>query len=293
MKTKRILSILLTMVLAFGLLVIMSVTAGALAPPASPATTTWDFDSTPADSSGSYGSGSWSWVQSTKTLILTDITFTTSNRFALELPADATIVLNGTNSIASTFSGASSTSGIYTNGNLTINGSGSLSAAGGIVTGGYAAAGIFVATGTLTIESGTVNATGFDAGIDARSGLIINGGTVSATGDYGIVVEQQSSLSLTGGTFTAIGSSRALFSKYTVPYGCKYYVNTTADPNLTERIGNGSTTKISTQKYAKVLYANETPPAVRGILGTSPKWDGAWWHFVLFFIGFGFFWMWF
>jgi len=31
----------------------------------------------------------------------------------------------------------------------------------------------------------------------------------------------------------------------------------------------------------------------KGIFGTNPKWYGAWWHYILFFIGFGFIWMWF
>jgi len=31
----------------------------------------------------------------------------------------------------------------------------------------------------------------------------------------------------------------------------------------------------------------------KGIFGTNPKWYGAWWHYLLFFIGFGFLWMWF
>ena len=31
----------------------------------------------------------------------------------------------------------------------------------------------------------------------------------------------------------------------------------------------------------------------KGIFGTNAKWYGAWWHYVLFFIGFGFIWMWF
>jgi len=28
-----------------------------------------------------------------------------------------------------------------------------------------------------------------------------------------------------------------------------------------------------------------------GIFGTNPRWTGQWWHYVLFFIGFGFIWM--
>ena len=31
----------------------------------------------------------------------------------------------------------------------------------------------------------------------------------------------------------------------------------------------------------------------KGIFGTNARWYGAWWHYVLFFIGFGFIWMWF
>ena len=29
-----------------------------------------------------------------------------------------------------------------------------------------------------------------------------------------------------------------------------------------------------------------------GIFGTNPKWDGAWWHYILFFVLFGWIWMW-
>ena len=32
---------------------------------------------------------------------------------------------------------------------------------------------------------------------------------------------------------------------------------------------------------------------VKGIFGTNSKWYGAWWHYVLFFVAFGFLWMWF
>jgi len=31
----------------------------------------------------------------------------------------------------------------------------------------------------------------------------------------------------------------------------------------------------------------------KGIFGTNPMWNGAWWHYILFFVGFGFIWMWF
>jgi len=39
------------------------------------------------------------------------------------------------------------------------------------------------------------------------------------------------------------------------------------------------------------LYAVWT--AEKGIFGTNAKWNGAWWHYLLFFVGFGFIWMWF
>ena len=39
--------------------------------------------------------------------------------------------------------------------------------------------------------------------------------------------------------------------------------------------------------------ANTQPPATKGIFGTNAKWYGAWWHYLLFFLCFGFIWMWF
>ena len=35
------------------------------------------------------------------------------------------------------------------------------------------------------------------------------------------------------------------------------------------------------------------PPPPKGIFGTNARWTGEWWHYVLFFLGFGFIWMWF
>ena len=42
-----------------------------------------------------------------------------------------------------------------------------------------------------------------------------------------------------------------------------------------------------------VWEENNQPPPQNGIFGTNPRWYGAWWHYILFFIGFGFIWMWF
>jgi len=41
------------------------------------------------------------------------------------------------------------------------------------------------------------------------------------------------------------------------------------------------------------LRENQPPSPVKGIFGTNARWYGAWWHYILFFICFGFIWMWF
>jgi hypothetical protein len=46
---------------------------------------------------------------------------------------------------------------------------------------------------------------------------------------------------------------------------------------------------------ATFLFAEQHEPA-RGIFGTNARWDGQgnhWWHYLLFFLCFGFIWMWF
>jgi Fibronectin type III domain. len=88
--------------------------------------------------------------------------------------------------------------------------------------------------------------------------------TAAASGDstnsnYGIYTGISGSLTINGGTVTAIGNggswSGAFYPNYTVPNGYKYYVNTTTDPSTTELTGNGTTTKVldMTHKYAKIV----------------------------------------
>ena len=290
MKTrKRVLSVLLTLALCLGLLALAPITAHATVPPAAPAATMWDFSSTPPDSSGTYGGGSWSWVQSTKILTLTDLAFTTTAPVTLRMPAGSTIVLNGTNTLTSTFSGANDSYGIYVmSGALTIKGEGSLNAAGG-TTGALGAfsMGIYCGGGNLTIsDSAAVNATGgtgAGTGIGIRvSGIFAINGSAAVTATCGTSAGSSTgintfngSLAISGGTVTATGNSRAIYPNYTVPSGYEYYVNTTTSPSSTKLTGNNSTTIIDSTmyKYAKIVvppptYAVTYSP--NGGTGTAP-----------------------
>jgi len=107
-------------------------------------------------------------VQATKTLTLTNISHSTSVPTALWLPAGATLVLNGANTIASTYIGGSSSNGVYvygeSGGDLIIAGSGSLTAATSPDQENGVGIGIY-GGGSLAINSGTVTAIGPDRGI--------------------------------------------------------------------------------------------------------------------------------
>lgn len=111
---------------------------------------------------------------------------------------DLTIVLEGNNSITS------EVIGIFVVGDLTIRGGGSLTVVGGVPN-----RGIHVVK-DLTIESGTVKASGAVAGIYTQSGNIaISGGTVEATttaiGGGGRGIDANGSVEISGGMVTATG----------------------------------------------------------------------------------------
>ena len=46
----------------------------------------------------------------------------------------------------------------------------------------------------------------------------------------------------------------------------------------------------STKTYTVTVTVARGP--AKGIFGTNAKWNGAWWHYLLFFFCFGFIWMW-
>ena len=74
---------------------------------------------------------------------------------------------------------------------------------------------------------------------------------------------------------------------------------TPTSPTTTTTVPTTSTTTTTTAMTTTTAPTTTTttitqpPPPVTGIFGTNPKWYGAWWHYILFFVGFGFIWMWF
>ena len=204
---KKLFSVLLALLMMAGVVAVAPVTASAAAAVGPSPTTGWSFYSITEDGSGTYGAGSWSWVQATKTLTLNNINYSTTAKDALFLPDASTIELIGENTITSTWSQSSMgkhSFGVHVDsglpvsnayyldygGDLTITGSGSLDARSGTE---QTSAGI--AAGNLTINGSTVTATGGGSamtyspsyGILANKigpyggNFAINGGTVTAT----------------------------------------------------------------------------------------------------------------
>jgi len=131
-----------------------------------------------------------------ETYTLDGATINVSSGPAIRCEGDATIILNGTNTVTASAEGQPAifipegkTLTIQGTGSLTANATGTGSAGiGGGYQGGYSYAGINC--GNIIIESGTITATGNAAGIGGGAygtcgTITINGGTVTATGgDY-------------------------------------------------------------------------------------------------------------
>ncbi len=120
---------------------------------------------------GGEGNGTYTFKKVSNTspqfeLTLSNFNMSTTAAYALKLPADTKIILNGTNTVTSTYSGSSSsiinTAGIYSEGNITFEkgtGAGKLTATGGSVTqndsNSAVSYGIFVDNGSkLTVKNG-------------------------------------------------------------------------------------------------------------------------------------------
>ena len=244
---KKTLSLLLALCMMAGVIALTPVTASAAAPVGPSSTATWDFGTCDANGSGTYNGGSWSWVQSTKTLTLTNISHSTIAATALQLPNGATIVLGGANTITSTYNGNSYTGGIQSMGNLTITGSGILTATGGT----------------------TSSSTQFSVGLTPSSGFAISGGaTVIAAGGtapYSYGVHLMNCPVINDGALIATGDSGANPYVFSVSSGYKYYVNTTTAPSTTELTGNGTTTTVNASyKYVKIANLPPKAPAITG-----------------------------
>jgi len=77
MRTKKFLSVLLTLLMMAGVIAVAPITASAAAPPASGMS--WEFlATTPDETNVAYGGGTYSWVQSTKTLTLNSVSHSTT-----------------------------------------------------------------------------------------------------------------------------------------------------------------------------------------------------------------------
>lgn len=159
------------------------------------------------------------------TLTLDNVLIEVSNGPAIECEGDATIILSGANRVTSSAEGKAAIF-IPEGKTLTIQGTGSLTAEstreggagiGGGYQGGYSYAGINC--GNIVIESGTVTATGEDAGIGSGAHgncgtITINGGTVTATGKCAAGIGSGfngtcGAITINGGTITATGDSNA------------------------------------------------------------------------------------
>ena len=192
----------------------------------------WSFSGVTTSGGGDFGGGSWQWDNTTSTLTLTNIRFTTSNIVALAVPAGTTIELIGTNEMISTHSGVMNHSrGIWSHGNLTFTGSGAITATAGS---DFTSSGIYV-NGNLTIESGTINATS-GAGSSRSEGIIANGSIIANGGE----------VNAQGGTSTQ-STGLASFSDITLNDGV---INTGGDDfgiiamgNLT--VGNGAVLNVT------------------------------------------------
>jgi uncharacterized repeat protein (TIGR02543 family) len=115
-----------------------------------------------ADAAGNaaLGGGAYTWNDSTQTLTLTGINFTTAAATALDLtqfPSGATVEFAGANSFASTFNGAEKTYGIRLANNAAFVGNGSVTATGGTSAAGPAGSyGVHNSAGSLVISDGAI-----------------------------------------------------------------------------------------------------------------------------------------
>ena len=185
-----------------------------------------------------------------RTLTLTDFDFSTTATTALNVPGGTTIVLVGDNTIISTGSGSGNSAGITATGNLAINGTGSLTAMGGASTDSDSYGIYAQSSGVITINGGTINATGGDAewesvGIHAQGNITINdGATVIAKGSeslvnggsnsYGIR-SNNGSVTITGGTVNAEGDKAGGHS-----YGIVANTNITISGGMVEAKGEAA-----------------------------------------------------
>ena len=237
--TKKLLAILLAVCMIAALMPV-SVFAEDAATPKKPAAETADFTDgngttainllnqhkTDTEAEGS------TWDDTSKTLTLNGIDFTTTAQTAVKLPAGSTIILkDGTNNTIQSGDVTLSTSGGYKN-QVFVN---ALDAAGSLTIKGETEG-----TGALSVKAGALKNNGggwvYSTGISVDGDFTVNSGLVTTRGgcvesdgscfSYGVKMDSDTknkALKVTGGTLTAIadkayelvedGTKRAVFSR--------------------------------------------------------------------------------
>lgn len=162
----------------------------------------------------------WSYDPNTNTLTLNGYSYSKEGKGdgtfsgGIYSTSDLTIELIGNNSVNNTYSHQYNYScGIFVNGKLTITGDGSLTTSGGSGSNGKGSYGIMA--GGLTVNSGTIIAIGKTAKesygigtIGQSKNIIVNGGTITATGAVSTVygscgIQCSGNFTMTGGRVTA------------------------------------------------------------------------------------------
>jgi|GEM_PF-3014125 len=191
-------------------------------------------------------------ITNTLTLTNADITYSGGNTI-YTITDDLIVEFYGTNIVRSTSSGDDCAFNTIGYGNITFRGTGLLTASGNY-------GGIY-GFDDITIESGTINATGNIVGISSNRGVMtIFGGNVTATakksGGYGIGIDHNRTLELTvsgNATLTSIGKNGAkVASKITT-------TNTTHNMIAGDNETNAVAVSASDSSAWEKTYAKLTP----------------------------------
>ena len=136
----------------------------------------------------------------------------------------------------------------------------------------------------------------------------------SGSGSYSVTVSQEASIALSAASWNpgtaasstsisvtsnvswSVSSSAASWLTVSPSGGSdngSFTIYAAENIDTSARTGTVTVTGGGITRTVAVTQAGRTPPAPpKGIFGTNAKWYGAWWHYILFFIGFGFIWMW-
>ena len=309
MKTrKRILSIFLTLALAAGLLAIAPITAHAATGMATIDVST--LGGADADNSAAITTESqWGYNTTTKFLYLYTtsgsytLTGTNGNLTVLIVNSDQNVTLDSVG-IAAPGDQPAITSNASAN-NWTLNLVGSSTLVGGSgqfannsvtnqswtitsTTGGSLTAASAERGGIILQPNDTLRVTGNAAVTavtkDGWSNVLLGTGASLLIGDNAKLTLDQSSETVYNYNLTVGKADTATTHKW------KLTGATTTDPltdaSIDVTVAPGDTATIEREPIA-------APTPTKGIFCTNARWYGAWWHYVLFFLGFGFLWMWF